>query len=94
MKVKIIMVDGKTTEQEVQNSSGISAIRSIESLIGATCLDTVNLPGGLVMLVDDEGYAKGKQVNPEATKLYHSICKPGTTHKILGDVAIVRDADF
>lgn len=35
-----------------------------------------------------------KPVNPEATKLYHGICKPGVTHEIVGDVAIVRDADF
>ena len=32
--------------------------------------------------------------NPKATSLYHSICKPGTTHKIEGDVAIVNDEDF
>lgn len=35
-----------------------------------------------------------KPVNPEATKLYHAICVPGTTHQIVGDVAIVRDEDF
>lgn len=35
-----------------------------------------------------------KPVNPDATKLYHGICKPGTTHQIVGDVAIVRDEDF
>lgn len=35
-----------------------------------------------------------KPVNAEATKLYHAICQPGTTHAIVGDVAIVNDADF
>ena len=35
-----------------------------------------------------------KPVNVEATKLYHTICLPGTTHQIVGDVAIVRDEDF
>jgi hypothetical protein len=35
-----------------------------------------------------------KPVNPEATKLYHSVCVPGTTHEIVGDVAIARDEDF
>jgi hypothetical protein len=35
-----------------------------------------------------------KPVNAEATKLYHDICRPGTTHQIVGDVAIVRDEDF
>lgn len=35
-----------------------------------------------------------KPFNPGATKLYHSVCRPGTTHQIVGDVAIVRDEDF
>lgn len=35
-----------------------------------------------------------KPVNREATKLYRAICVPGTTHEIVGDVAIVLDADF
>lgn len=34
-----------------------------------------------------------KPENAEATKLYHSVCIPGTTHKIVGDVAIVIDAE-
>ncbi len=35
-----------------------------------------------------------KPVNEAATRIYHGVCKPGTTHQIVGDVAIVRDADF
>jgi hypothetical protein len=35
-----------------------------------------------------------KPVNEKATKLYWSVCRPGTTHQIVGDVAIVNDADF
>jgi hypothetical protein len=35
-----------------------------------------------------------KPVNPKATALYHAVCIPDTTHQIVGDVAIVRDADF
>lgn len=35
-----------------------------------------------------------KPVNVEATKLYHAVCIPGTTHQIVGDVAICLDADF
>lgn len=34
-----------------------------------------------------------KPENEKATALYHAICVPGTTHKIVGDVAIIRDAD-
>lgn len=35
-----------------------------------------------------------KPVNAEATKLYHRICKPGTTHQIVGDVALVIDEEI
>jgi len=35
-----------------------------------------------------------KPVNEKATKIYWSVCKPGTTHKIVGDVAIANDSDF
>ncbi len=35
-----------------------------------------------------------RPVNAEATKLYHAVCVPGTTHQIVGDVAIVLDEDF
>ena len=35
-----------------------------------------------------------KPVNEEATRLYHRICVPGTTHQIVGDVAIAHDGDF
>lgn len=34
-----------------------------------------------------------KPVNEKATKLYHKVCKPGTTHQIVGDVAIVFDRE-
>jgi hypothetical protein len=35
-----------------------------------------------------------KPVNEKATALYHAICRPGTTHQIVGDVAIFRDEDI
>ena len=34
-----------------------------------------------------------KPENARATELYHSICKPGTDHKIVGDVAIIDDEE-
>lgn len=33
-------------------------------------------------------------LNVEATRLYHGVCRPGTTHQIVGDVAVVPDSDF
>ena len=35
-----------------------------------------------------------KPINRIATELYHANCRPGTTHEIVGDVAIVMDEDF
>jgi hypothetical protein len=35
-----------------------------------------------------------KPINAQATKLYHAVCRPGTTHQIAGDVAICWDKDF
>jgi len=35
-----------------------------------------------------------KPVNAEATRLYHEVCIPGTTHQIVGDVVIVPDSDY
>jgi hypothetical protein len=35
-----------------------------------------------------------KPFNDEATRLYHEVCVPGTTHEIVGDVFICPDADF
>ncbi len=66
----------------------------LHKLIGADTIDTVNLRNGDVMLVDDAGHAKGLPVNQEATKFYHSVCKPGTTHVIRGNVVVVPDLDF
>jgi hypothetical protein len=46
------------------------------------------------MTLDELGYKKNLPVNLEATKLYHSVCIPGTTHQILGDVFVSPDSDF
>lgn len=35
-----------------------------------------------------------RPVNERATLWYWAVCKPGTTHTIVGDVVIARDADF
>lgn len=86
---KVIRVSG--VEEAIE---GAPRIATIETLIGADCLDTVNLRDGRVMLVDDNGISKGLPVNPVATGLYHAVCRPGTTHQIRGDVAVVYDNDF
>ena len=49
---------------------------------------------GYDVVVERKATRPRKPVNPKATALYHAICKPDTTHAIVGDVAIVRDGDF
>ncbi|WP_347558539.1 hypothetical protein [Robbsia sp. KACC 23696] len=74
---------------------GPVSIAEVERLIGAGPLDSVMLRDRKhVMLLDDLGISKGLPANKEATRLYHEVCAPGTTHQILGDVVIVPDSDF
>jgi hypothetical protein len=89
----LIAVDG--TEIRVYDKPRLPVI---EKFIGCNSIDTVILKkrGGepsVIMVVDDTGI-DGKPVNPKATELYHSICKPGTVYAIHGNVAIVNDKDF
>lgn len=70
------------------------SVREASAMIGAEFVDTVNLGGGRVMLVNDIGISLGLPVNVKATNLYHSVCARGTTHQILGDVLVVPDADY
>jgi hypothetical protein len=86
----LIRADGKVEPFNRQASTA-----AIARMIGADGIDVVNLRKfGLVMLVDDTGLIDGKPANPEATRQYHSVCRPGTTQHIAGDVAIVPDEDF
>lgn len=91
MDVQIIRVDGT---EETLSLPAASVFTRLERLLSASIFDTVNLHDGRVMLVDDNGHAAGKPVNEKATALYHSVCRPGATHQIVGDVAIALDEDF
>ncbi len=87
-KRRMIDTDGNVTKLPRPLS-----LLEIADLIRAEFLDSFPLPGGERMYLDDDGHAKGLAVNAEATILYRSICQPGTTHGIVGDVVIVPDAD-
>ena len=90
---RIIHVDGAETSLKHKRS-----MSEIARLIGADACDSVSLNHLgrplQVMLVDDTGMIDGKPVNAKATALYHANCRPGTTHPICGDVAVVFDRDF
>lgn len=89
---QVIRVDGTTEER--QFDKGRSLIKQIHEVIGCEYADTVNLRDGTVMFVDDLGHRKVLPHNQVATLLYWDVCKPGTTHTIVGVAVIVNDSDF
>ena len=91
VSVEILRVGDAREEHQVAKHIFFTWCRR---MIGADCIDAVNLRDGRVMLLDDVGHPKGLQFNAGATELYHSVCRPGTTHEIVGDVAIYLDRDF
>lgn len=91
MNVKVIRVDGSEEDHQLPTKNVFS---QIYKLIGCDGGDGFNLRDGRSVIVDDTGMIDGKPINNKATKLYHAICRPGTTHCIHGDVAIVNESDF
>jgi hypothetical protein len=61
--------------------------------LGTDILDHVTLRNRDLMMVDDLGHGKSLPVNHKATRLYWSVCKPGTTHPIVGPVAVIPAKD-
>ena len=89
MQREILKADGTTAPLPTPTT-----IADINKALEEAIPFTLCLPDGLVMMGDDNGIAKGLPVNEAATKLYHSVCRPGTTNKVYSDVVVVFDADF
>lgn len=75
------------------------AIESIRQMIGADVLHVVSLrhlgEPLQVMLVDDNGIARGLPVNEQASAIYADSCrKTGVVPKIYGDACVTSDSDF
>lgn len=66
----------------------------VADLIGATMLDVVNLRDGRMLFIDESGHPKGLPDNPHGTGLYWSVCRPGTTHRVAGDVVVLSVDQF
>jgi hypothetical protein len=84
MQMILINTDGTSTNVTAETAS------DIEKILNAGMLDAVDLRDGHVMFVDDDGQAKRLPVNFKGTKLYHSVCRAGTTFQIRGDVVIAE----
>lgn len=89
--VEIIRISGKRETKQIPKDV---VWKEIDAIIGAQFLDHVNLRDGRMMWVDDLGHDKQLPTNAIATELYWSVCRPGTLHRIVGDVVITNEADF
>ena len=99
MEAKVIRCNGAIEQHKILAKTPHTRMVVAKQLIGAQAIDTVVLTrkegmADEVMLVDDQGHWKKLPENEEATRLYHGVCRPGTTHQIRGDVVIVHDADL
>lgn len=92
-QVEILRVGGGREVHEITLRGG-ALLAWVHKQIAADCVDTVNLWDGRVMIIDDSGLIDGRERNEAATTLYHSVCIPGTTSPISGDVVICLDALF
>lgn len=96
-------IDGKPSMDDIHDIIGASAIdtvalRHLGEPLMVMCVDdrayeTVEIDHGRGSL-ELKPIRALKPVNEAATQLYHANCKPGTKHKILGDVVVVPDEDF
>jgi hypothetical protein len=65
----IVDAEGKTTLLDPASSrSGMLLFRDIRQAIGAYTAEVVRLKDGSVLLVDEDGLARGLPVNPKASK--------------------------
>lgn len=92
--VTIYRTDGTVEHVQVNK---VRALRELaERHMNYEYFDTVNLRDGNVMLCDDDGQHKDPRppVNAWATAAYLALCVPGTVYELVGDVAVLRDADL
>ena len=110
MNVEVIRTNGTREQHEITAKGPTARIRACRELIGAELTDSVNLRDGRIMIVDDHGYETQVveepghitlqatrallPLNATATRMYHAVCRAGTTHAIVGDVVVCYDEDF
>jgi hypothetical protein len=108
MKILIIKTDGTEKTIEATRARAITAIRKEIGAQYTDIVNLRD--GRVMFVDDNGYHTKAidhgngrieiktlgakKPVNEKATKLYHRVCKPGTTHQIVGDVAIAKDSEF
>ena len=104
MKVTVLRTNGTREEHDLTGSKAenFAACHRLNLRDGRVMLvddngwvtERVEEPSQYGTCIKLRPIAARHPVNVEATKLYHAICKPGTTHQIVGDVVIVYDGDL
>lgn len=108
MRLTIIRTDGTEEEHDVPKERAFQEIDRLIGATCTDCVNL--RAGRVMIVDDngyetetiDHGDGRfelrcikaRKPVNEKATAMYHAICRPGTTHQIVGDVAIALDEDF
>ena len=71
-----------------------ATFEDITKVLGGALPNFIHLRDGRMLMCDDNGRARGLPHNVQATALYHSICRPGTTSPVVGDCLLALEADF
>jgi hypothetical protein len=66
---------------------------AVHKELGTDILDHFTCTNGDLVMVDDLGHGKRLPINKKASELYWARCKPGTTHPIVGPVAVIPAKD-
>ena len=110
MRIEIIRTDGTKSEVHINKRGAIATIYKLIGCENGDAVNLhdgrvmiVDDDGWECQTVDHgNGHVElkpirprdGKSINYHATALYWGICRPGTKHQIVGDVAIATDEDF
>ena len=108
MTVTVIRTDGREETHDVPRTDALTHIYQLIGCDTVDCVDLRD--GRVMLVDDNgyacefvthapeyfefKPTRNLKPFNPTATALYHRVCREGTTHQIVGDVAIARDEDF
>jgi hypothetical protein len=93
VKALLLPADGQPREVDLPNGTGTRLMRSLKALIGADCVERIQLTSRWEAWLDEDGSATGNPVNQAATLLARSY---GWQFSLLGPVVIVglgKDAD-
>lgn len=87
----IIRVDGSEIKVKPAGAHGKLTLEQLQAAVGGY-IEHLSLPSGGSMFIDEEGKLKGKQYNPEATKLVRGVI--GDDDDIVGDAIICGEEEI